>query len=294
MRRITFLILLLFCNSLVGQLELPKYDANDTIVNHRGYTLSYNSKYKQANWVAYLLTGPSTSLRTNPSTPLRTNPSTSLRTNPSTPLRRTTSDTFRTGPSTVLRTGPSTPLRRTASASFSMHFERTNDFMPDPLIPGTDFSIDYKKSGYDRGHLAPAADMGYSMETMVESFFYSNMSPQLPRFNRGVWKKLEMQVRRWASSYDSLYVVTGPVFDSSMTSIGPHRIAVPKAYYKVLLQKRNGSWEGIGFIIPNSTAKVDFKNYATTIDKVEEITGIDFFHTLADEIEDQVEKVIGF
>jgi endonuclease G len=225
-----------------------------------------------------LRTGPSTSLRTGPSATLRTNPSTSLR----------------TGPSTSLRTNPSASLRRTASASLSMRFERTNEFIPDPMIPGTDFSIDYKKSGYDRGHLAPAADMAYSMETMVESFFYSNMSPQLPRFNRGVWKKLEMQVRRWANQYDSLYVVTGPLFDSAMSTIGPHRVAVPKAYYKVLLQKRNGSWNGIGFILPNSNIKVDFKDYATTIDKVEEITGIDFFHTLSDEIEVQVEKVIGF
>ena len=87
------------------------------------------------------------------------------------------------------------------------------------------------------------------------------MSPQLPRFNRGVWKKLEMQVRNWAVEYDSLYVVTGPIFDSIMPTIGPHRVAVPKAYYKVLLQKRNGNWEGIGFILPNSNTKVDFKDY---------------------------------
>ena len=236
MRTLTFLILFVISNGLFAQLELPKYDADDTIIRHRGYTLSYNSKYKQANWVAYLLTKDETVKR----------------------------------------------------------FQRGEFFAADPMIPGTDFSIDYQKSGYDRGHLAPAADMGYSMETMVQSFFYSNMSPQLPRFNRGVWKKLEMQVRRWANQYDSLYVVTGPLFDSAMSTIGPHRVAVPKAYYKVLLQKRNGSWNGIGFILPNSNIKVDFKNYATTIDKVEEITGIDFFHMLADELEVHVEKVIGF
>jgi len=148
MRTITFLILLIVGNGLFAQLELPKYDADDTIIRHRGYTLSYNSKFKQANWVAYLLTREETVKR----------------------------------------------------------FQRGEFFAPDPLLPGTDFSIDYQKSGYDRGHLAPAADMGYSMETMVQSFFYSNMSPQLPRFNRGVWKKLEMQVRNWAVEYDSLYV----------------------------------------------------------------------------------------
>jgi len=131
MRTLTFLILLVISYGLFAQLELPKYDADDTIIRHRGYTLSYNSKYKQANWVAYLLTHEETVKR----------------------------------------------------------FQRGEFFAADPMIPGTDFSIDYQKSGYDRGHLAPAADMGYSMETMVQSFFYSNMSPQVPRFNRGVWKK---------------------------------------------------------------------------------------------------------
>ena len=230
MRTLTFLILLVICNGIFAQLELPKYDADDTIIRHRGYTLSYNSKFKQANWVAYLLTREETVKR----------------------------------------------------------FQRGEFFAPDPLLPGTDFSIDYQKSGYDRGHLAPAADMGYSMETMVQSFFYSNMSPQVTRFNRGVWKKLEMQVRNWAVEYDSLYVVTGPIFDSVMPTIGPHRVAVPKAYYKVLLEKRNGEWFGIGFILSNASLKGDIMRFATNIDKVEEITGIDFFWRL----EDQIEKII--
>jgi endonuclease G len=232
MRTLTFLILLVISNGLFAQLELPKYDADDTIIRHRGYTLSYNSKYKQANWVAYLLTKDETVKR----------------------------------------------------------FQRGEFFAPDPLLPGTDFSVDYQKSGYDRGHLAPAADMGYSMETMVQSFFYSNMSPQLPRFNRGVWKKLEMQVRNWAVEYDSLYVVTGPIFDSVMLTIGPHRVAVPKAYYKVLLQKRNGEWVGIGFVLPNASLKGNIMQFATSIDKVEELTGIDFFWGLEDEVELKIES----
>ncbi len=234
MRTITFLILLVISNGLFAQLELPKYDADDTIIRHRGYTLSYNSKFKQANWVAYLLTREETVKR----------------------------------------------------------FQRGEFFAADPLLPGTDFSIDYQKSGYDRGHLAPAADMGYSMETMVQSFFYTNMSPQVPRFNRGIWKKLEMQVRNWAVKYDSLYVVTGPIFDSVMPTIGTHRVAVPKAYYKVLLQRRNGNWEGIGFILPNSNTKVDFKEYATSIDKVEEITGLDFFWKWDNKVGNKVELKI--
>lgn len=77
-----------------------------------------------------------------------------------------------------------------------------------------------------------------------------------------------------------------------MPTIGPHRVAVPKAYYKVLLQKRNGNWVGIGFILPNSNTKVDFKDYATNIDKVEEITGLDFFRELGDEVENKLESII--
>jgi endonuclease G len=232
MRTFTLLILCLIYRGVFAQLEIPRFGKNDTITTHLGYSVSYNSRYKQANWVAYLLTRAETNKR----------------------------------------------------------YERGEFFAPDPLITGTDFSIDYQKSGYDRGHLAPAADMGYSMETMVQSFYYSNMSPQVPRFNRGIWKKLEMQVRNWAVEFDSLYVVTGPIFDSIMLTIGPHRVAVPKAYYKVLLQKRNGTWEGIGFILPNSNTKVDFKDYVTSIDNVEEITGIDFFWKIDDKIEIKLER----
>jgi endonuclease G len=236
MRTLTFLILLVISTRLFAQLELPKYNADDTIIRHRGYTLSYNSKYKQANWVAYLLTKDETVKR----------------------------------------------------------FQRGEFFAPDPLIPGTDLVVDYAKSGYDRGHLAPAADMGYSMETMVQSFYYSNMSPQVPRFNRGIWKKLEMQVRNWAVENDSLYVVTGPIFDSVMPTIGPHRVAVPKAYYKVLLQKRNREWFGVGFILPNASLKGGITRFATSIDKVEELTGIDFFWGLEDEFELKIEKRSNF
>jgi len=99
-----------------------------------------------------------------------------------------------------------------------------------------------------------------------------------------------MQVRNWAVEFDSLYVVTGPIFDSIIPTIGPHRVAVPKAYYKVLLQRRKGSWQGIGFILPNSNTKVEFKEYAVSIDKVEEITGLDFFWGLEDKVEVSIEK----
>lgn len=90
--------------------------------------------------------------------------------------------------------------------------KRKNRFKEDPEIPtGSACSADYLRSGYDRGHLAPAADMAFSERTMADSFYYSNMSPQHPKFNRGIWKKLEEQVRHFAVREGEVYVVTGPV-----------------------------------------------------------------------------------
>ena len=89
-------------------------------------------------------------------------------------------------------------------------YERTNKFILDPKINTiTASDIDYKGSGYDRGHLAPASDMGWSSITMKESFYYSNMSPQNPSFNRGIWKKLEELVRTWAVENNNIYIVNG-------------------------------------------------------------------------------------
>ena len=234
MRTFIVLILCLIYQGLFAQLEIPKYEADDTIIRHLGYTLSYNSKYKQANWVAYLLTKDETVKR----------------------------------------------------------FQRGEYFATDPLIPGTNLAVDYAKSGYDRGHLAPAADMGWSMETMVQSFFYSNMSPQLPRFNRGIWKKLEMQVRNWAIEYDSLYIVTGPIFSDSIKFIGPHRIAVPNAYYKVILDNHKGKEKMIGFIMKNEGSKKTLQSFVVNVDIVEVITDIDFFPNLEDSMETRLESLV--
>ncbi|GAH82191.1 unnamed protein product, partial [marine sediment metagenome] len=91
-------------------------------------------------------------------------------------------------------------------------YKRTNDFRPDPMVKtGSATLSDYKGSGYDRGHLAPAGDMKWSTTAMSESFYMSNMSPQNPGFNRGIWKKLEGQVRTWATDNEEIYIVTGPV-----------------------------------------------------------------------------------
>lgn len=171
--------------------------------------------------------------------------------------------------------------------------ERSDDFRPDPRVQsGTATSNDYQGSGYDRGHLAPAADMGWSTQAMRESFYFSNMSPQVPGFNRGIWKKLEEQVRRWATDYQAIYVVTGPVLHDSLPAIGPENVSVPAAYYKVILDYTQPGLKAIGFIMPNASSTLPLQHYAVSIDSVETVTGIDFFPALPDHEEEALEKTI--
>lgn len=170
-------------------------------------------------------------------------------------------------------------------------FNRTNKFLLDPKVEtGTASQKDYEKSGYDRGHLAPASDMGWSSTAMAESFYYSNMSPQTPSFNRGMWKKLEELVRTWAIENNSVYIATGPVLTNTLESIGSNKVSVPKYFYKVILDYSEPSIKGIGFILPNSGSKEPLQNYAVSIDSVEKLTGINFFPLLPDKQEELIEK----
>ena len=148
MKNLLLFVSLLSISSLFGQtsvkMEIPFLNSKDSIIHHTGYSVSYNQKYRQANWVAYQLT----------------------------------------------------------KAETTKLFNRENKFVADPFIKGTDNGIDYEKSGYDRGHLAPATDMGFSKITMDEFFYYSSISPQVPQFNRGILKSLETQFRNWPIEYD--------------------------------------------------------------------------------------------
>ena len=171
--------------------------------------------------------------------------------------------------------------------------ERGDNFTVDPKVKtGSANKADYLKSGFDRGHLAPAADMKWSEQAMDESFYFSNMSPQLPAFNRGVWKRLEEKMRDWAIIYDSILIVTGPVLNSNLKKIGPNEVCVPTHYYKVVLDFKNASSKAIGFILPNSASKDDLRNFAVSVDSVEQITGLDFFFQLNDAFEKQLEEKV--
>jgi endonuclease G len=172
-------------------------------------------------------------------------------------------------------------------------YRRTNKFRTDPKVKtGTARDSDYKASGYDRGHLAPAADMGCSQITMAESFYFSNISPQVPEFNRGIWKQVEEKVRDWAIHNDGVYIVTGPVLRDSLPTISTIHLSVPEYYYKVILDYRKPDIKGIGFIIPNKGSALPMMNYAVSIDSVEKITGIDFFPLLPDIQEKWIEEKV--
>lgn len=169
---------------------------------------------------------------------------------------------------------------------------RKDAFRSDPDIETGSASLkDYKGSGYDRGHLAPAADMKMTAQSMKDSFYMSNMSPQNPSLNRGIWKELEGLVRDWAVENGAVYVVTGPILtENSYPVIGPNEVAVPDYYYKVILDYTEPELKGIAFILPNKRREGELMEFALTIDEAEEATGLDFFPLLADPIESHLES----
>ena len=169
--------------------------------------------------------------------------------------------------------------------------ERTDDFREDKdVTTGSAKRSDYYKSGYDRGHLAPAADMKQSWQTMSESFLLSNISPQEPGFNRGVWKRLEYLVRQMAFSNSKIHIVTGPIFQNNHGSIGENEVTVPGYYYKVILDYEDPEFKAIGFIVPHQSSTSALSSYCVSVDRVEEVTGLDFFWELPDDIEFKIES----
>ena len=159
---------------------------------------------------------------------------------------------------------------------------RSDNFRPDPKVKTKSASpSDYKRSGYDRGHLVPAGDMNFDKRAMSETFYMSNMSPQIRNFNGGIWRELEENTRDWAKKYKHLYVVSGPVLTvSTIDEIGRNQVSVPRTYFKVLLDLTPPETKAIGFIMDNKVSDKHLSNFAVTVDEVETLTGIDFFHNL--------------
>ncbi|MBQ7773060.1 MAG: DNA/RNA non-specific endonuclease [Bacteroidales bacterium] len=230
-----------------ARLEIPRMqkDAPSQILEYTGHTLSYNSKTRLPNWVAYELT------------------------------------------------------RREAQGDNP----RKDKFARDPKANGPQGDKeDYRNSGWDRGHMAPAGDMKWSTRAMDESYYFTNICPQNHELNTGDWKELEEKCRNWAEKLGSIHIVCGPIItDNTHGTLGANKIVIPDKFFKVLLTQKDGKWQGAGFIFhnpPKRNSRLSTKppvnrpleEYLVTIDEVEAITGLDFFHKLPDSVEKEVEQ----
>lgn len=163
-------------------------------------------------------------------------------------------------------------------------YDRQNNFRVDPTLPANIASqlSDYSGSGYDRGHLSPAGDNKWSREAMSESFFLSNISPQPPRFNQGIWGRLENLVRAWGLKMGGLWVATGPILRDGLKTIGGNRVSVPDAYFKAIVTQ--DFQHGIGLELPTN-ANGNLSSYGMSIQQLEHDSGLDFFNGIPNERE---------
>lgn len=167
--------------------------------------------------------------------------------------------------------------------------KRHNKFIPDPEAKGaTALNEDYSRTGYDRGHMVPAGDMKWSEKSMRETFYFSNICPQDRGLNSGIWNDLEMTVRVWAKEKHLIYVVCGPVIEKDLKRLGGNRVGVPRMFYKVVCDPEKG--QAIGFLFENREYKqTSPRELAVSVDRVEAVTGIDFFPRLPDSVEKEME-----
>lgn len=211
---------------------LPTSTTNEIVV-HDNYTLSYNEKYEQAEWVAYELKQDKTGYH---------------------------------------------------------DYQRPFFIEDDKVRTGSADWRNYKRSGYDKGHLCPAGDRKFSKKAYDETFLTSNISPQKHDFNNGIWNTLEGKVRYWASKYDGIYVVTGGVLRDGLKTIGKEDVAVPEYFYKVLLDDSRGEHKMIGFLVPAVDSNKPLYSFVVPVDEIEKMTGLDFFPRLVDKVENTLEK----
>lgn len=141
----------------------------------------------------------------------------------------------------------------------------------------------------DHGHMCPAGDNKWDKEAMIQTFLLTNMCPQNSALNNGDWRILEERCRGWARHYGEIYIVCGPIFYSTdYKTIGGNKVGVPDAFYKVVLCMSKKP-KALGFIFPNEGDSHRLNHYVRSVDEVEEITGIDFFCNIPDDIENVVE-----
>ena len=183
---------------------------------------------------------------------------------------------------------------------------RTNDFRIDSLVTtgsavesdyflksvAADGEMEYDGFGYDRGHLAPSADFRWSQKALSESYFYSNMSPQKPEFNRERWAELESWIRTYVIDFkESVYVVTGPILEEGLMQQGANKVSIPEQFYKIVLDLEGDKKKAIAFLMPNEHCAYPVSGYVTSVDEIEKLTGLDFFSSLEDSEENQLEAM---
>jgi len=183
---------------------------------------------------------------------------------------------------------------------------RTNDFRIDSLVTtgssqeedyflkkiAADGTMEYDGFGYDRGHLAPSADFRWSQKALSESYFYSNMSPQKPEFNRERWAELESWIRTYVIDFNEfVYVVTGPVLKDGLKQQGGNQVSIPEQFYKIVLDLDGDEKKAIAFLMPNDHCAYPVSGYVTSVDEIEKLTGLDFFSSLDDAEENRMEAM---
>lgn len=220
------------------KIEIPAkiHNKSEQIIQHTGYTVSYNEEWRLPNWVAYEL----------------------------------------------------------LPAEVMGEEERSDKFLPDPMVNGLcPNTKDYTRSGYDRGHMAPAADMKWSETAMHESFYMTNICPQLHSMNSGIWKAYEERGRKWATT-DTLWIVCGPIVGQNPKTIGENRVAVPTYFYKTFLKRHGDSFSALAILCPNVAERKKMRDYVVPVDYIEEISGIDLYPALPDSIEKRIEALTPF
>jgi len=240
-------------------IEVPasSHFVDEQILSRKAYTTSYNCRTKCPNWVAWHLTSEHTDG----------------------PFSRK-GVPYYSNDGIVEGIGYAT--QETCRNGYFVDLEAK-----EPRQQLSDWTRDYNMS---HGHMCPAGDNKWDKAAMNQSFLLTNMCPQDEKLNGGGWKKLEEKCRKWANQYGSIYIVAGPIFNESITrTLGEGKIAVPNAFFKVVLCLE-GTPKAIGFLYKNDSSSQSIRDCACSVDNIEELTGLDFFYSLPDNIENIVES----
>lgn len=168
---------------------------------------------------------------------------------------------------------------------------RRNSFREDQDVPEPRANpADYKGSGWSRGHMCPSGDNKWHPRANHDTFLLTNLCPQDANLNSGLWNSIEMDCRKWARKYGDIFIVCGPLpLKTPFETIGDNKVAVPKAFFKVVLCLNDGP-KAFGFVVKNRSGEKKTDIYYNTVREVERLTGLDFFPLLPDSIEDRVEN----